>query len=103
MVGRLGQERAQFEPLVDRLPACAGRGRQLAGQFDGSVVVVDVDHHPAGNEVLGLGERAVGDRRATLTVVPDEGALRSESLTVDELAGLLEPIREVAACTSRGP
>src|SRR3954453_3440028 len=92
--GRRGQERAQLEPLVDRLPARPGGRRQLSGQLDGALVAVDVDHHPAGDEVLDLGEWAVGDRRAALAVVPDERALGGERLTVDELAGRFEPGRE---------
>jgi hypothetical protein len=70
--GRLGQERAHLEPLVDRLPTCPRGGRQPPGQLDGALVAVDVDHIPAGDEVLGLGGGAVSDRRATLAVVPDE-------------------------------
>ena len=76
-------------------PPAPGAADSSPGQLEGAVVAVDVDHHPAGDEVLGLGERTVGDRRAALAVVPDERPLGRERLTVDELAGPLEPDREV--------
>src|SRR5262249_23353609 len=69
---------------------------QLPGQLEGALVAVDVDHHPAGDEVLGLSERAIGDRRTPLTVIPDPRPLRGQRLTVDELARPLQPGREVA-------
>ena len=69
---------------------------QLTSQLERPLVAVDVDHHPAGDQVLGLRERTVGDRRPPLAVVADERALRRECLPVDELAGLLEPRGEVA-------
>jgi hypothetical protein len=50
---------------------------------------LSTDHHPPGDEVLGLRERAVGDRRTSWTVVADEGALNRQRLLVDELAGFL--------------
>ena len=81
---------------MDRLAAGARRGGQLAGQLERPLVGVDVDDHPAGDEVLGLGERAVGDRRPALAVVPDQRALRGQRLAVDELAVLLQPLGEVA-------
>src|SRR5215218_395593 len=88
--GRGAEEGPHLQPLVDRLPAGSGRGRQLSGQLDGAVPGVDVDDHPAGDQVLGLRERTIGDRRPPLAVVADEGAPRRERLAVDELAGALE-------------
>ena len=86
-VGRLAVERAQLEPLVDRLAAGPRRRRQLPGQLERPLVAVDVDDHPAGDQVLGLGERAVGDRRPALAVVADPRAVHRQRLAVDELAG----------------
>ena len=49
-------------------PPAPGSRRQLAGQLDRPLVAVDVDRHPTGDQVLGLGERAVGDRWPPLAV-----------------------------------
>ena len=75
---------------MDRLAAGAGSGRQLAGDLDRAVPGLDVDDHPAGDEVLRLGERAVDDRGAPLAVVKNERAVGRQRLTVDVLAGALE-------------
>src|SRR6188472_1549336 len=61
--GRGGEEGPDLEPLVDRLASGSRRGRQLTGELEGPVVGVDVDDHPPRDQVLRLGERAVGHRR----------------------------------------
>ena len=94
-VGGAVEEGPDLQPLVDRLAAGAGRGRQLAGELDRPLVAVDVDHHPAGDQVLRLGERAVGHRRPPLAVGADPDAVGRQRLPVDELAGALEPGGEV--------
>jgi hypothetical protein len=80
---------------VDRLAAGSRGCRQLAGERERALVAVDVDHHPAGDQVFGLHEGPVGDWRSTLPVVPDERALGRERLAVDVLTGALEPGGEV--------
>ena len=57
------------------LAAGPGRRRQLAGQLEGPLVAVDVDDHPAGDQVLGLGERAIRHRRTPLAVMPNPHAV----------------------------
>ena len=85
-VGGVGQERPDLEPLVDRLAAGARGGRQLTSELDRSLLAVDVDHEPAGDQVLRLGERPVGHRRAPLAVGADPQAVGRQRLPVDELA-----------------
>ena len=102
-VGRLGQEGPDLQPLVDRLAAGPGCGRQLTGELDRPLVAVDVDHHPARDQVLRLGERAVGHRRAPLAVGADPHAVGRQRLAVDELAAALEPGGEVVHELGCGP
>ena len=44
------------------------------GELVGALLGVHVDHHPAGDQLLGLRERAVDDGRLALAVEPDPGA-----------------------------
>src|SRR4029078_524651 len=88
-------EGTHLEPFMDRFSTRAGRGGQLAGQLERAVVAVDVDNHPAGDQILGFRERAVGDRRRPFAVVADEGALRRERLIVDVLTGFFEMSGEI--------
>ena len=67
------------------LPPASGGCRQLAGERERALVAVDVDHHPAGDQVFGLREGPVGDWWPALPVVPDERALGRERLAVDVL------------------
>src|SRR4051795_12464316 len=78
----LAEERAALEPLVDRLPTGARSRGQLTGQLERPYVGVNAVVHPAGDRVLGLGERAVSDRRPPLAVVAHERSPRGERLTV---------------------
>src|SRR5690625_2239509 len=91
----LVQERAQLEPLTDWLATGPRRGGELTGDLESPVVAVHVDHHPARDQVLRLGERAVGHRRLALAVEPDERAFRGERLGVDVLSGRLQLVGEV--------
>src|SRR5690625_4539146 len=90
----IGPERTQLEPLLNRLAACPGGSRQLSGELEGPLVGVDVDGHPARDQVLGLGEGSVVHRRFARTVGAHERALGGQSLGVDVLPGLLQPVSE---------
>jgi hypothetical protein len=82
--------------VVLQRPIVGGRGRrQLPGQFDRPLLILDVGVIPPAIRVLGLGERPVRHRRPALAVVADPRTLRRERLRGDELARLLEPGREV--------
>src|SRR5699024_12587358 len=89
-------EGTQLEPLVDRRAVLAGRGRELTGELDRPFGALHVDDHPAGDEVLGLGERPVGDRWPSLPAVAHPEALGCQGLGVD----VLEIGR--ASCRGRG-
>ena len=58
-------------------PPGPGAADSSPGELDRAVPGLHVDDHPAGDEVLRLGERAVGHRRAPLAVVPHERARRA--------------------------
>src|SRR5690606_2980152 len=90
------EERPDLEPFVDRLAAGPRSGGELPGQLDRALPGVHVDDEPAGDEVLGLGERTVGHRWAPLAVVPHERHLGRQRLPLDILPGLLQAGREVA-------
>src|SRR4051794_25651506 len=94
-VGRRSHERPDLEPLEDRLAVGARRRRELTGELDGALVAVDVDRHPAGNQVLGLGKGAVDHCRSALAVVAHPRALRRQRLSVDQLATRFESGAEV--------
>ena len=70
-------------------------GREFAGELDRSFLAVDVDDHPARDQILRLGERAVGHRWLTAAVGTDPHPVRGQRLTVDVLAGSLEPGGEI--------
>ena len=84
------------DPLVQRLPARAGLGGDVGRELDRALVRIDVDHPPAGDQVAGLGMRAVGgDGRGVRAAVAHPGARRRERLRVDVLAVLLEQLADV--------
>src|SRR6202012_3265014 len=73
-----------------------GGGRQVAGELDRTIPGLDVDDHPARDEVLRLGERTVDDGGAPLAVEADERAVGRQRLAVDVLAAVLEASGEIA-------
>src|SRR5690625_1347368 len=90
----IGPERTQLEPLLNRLAACPGGSRQLSGELEGPLVGVDVDGHPARDQVLEIGGGSGRHRRLARTVGAHERALGGQSLGVDVLSGLLQPVSE---------
>ena len=84
------------DPLVQRLSARAGLGGGVGRELDRALVRVDVDHPPAGDQVAGLGMRAVGgDGGGVRAAVAHPGLRRRECLRVDVLAVGLEQLADV--------
>src|SRR5450432_4089219 len=73
-VWRRGHEGSDLEPFVDGFAAGARCGRQLTGELDGALAAVYVYHHPPRDQVLRLGERAVGHCRPPFAVRADPHA-----------------------------
>jgi len=53
-------------PFLQPIPSGGRDCGQFPGEFDGAIVVVHIDHHPAGDEVLGSRERSVDYGRPAL-------------------------------------
>src|SRR6185437_12222528 len=92
---RLGQKRSHLKPLVDRLATDPGSGGEFASQLDCPIPRLDVDDHPACDEVLGLREWSIGHWWAALAVIAHERAVGRQGLSVDELTSLLQAGCEV--------
>ncbi len=96
VLGRLGHDLPDVDPLIQRRPARAGLGGDVGRELDRAVVRLDVDHVPARHEIAGFGQRAVGrDWRGVRTAIAHPGARRCERLRVDVLAVLLEQLADV--------
>ena len=92
-VGRpVVHDAADVDGLLERHPTGPRDGRHQRGDLERALLGVDVDHLEAGDPLLELLERAVGDHPAAGGVGADDarGIRRGEDRGVDELAALDE-------------